>query len=437
MSDYIKAEAEPTKEFFVDMITRDIPVDRAILDLIDNSVDGAHRIASDEDFNGLRVELSINEDLFIIKDNCGGIPKNIAETQAFVFGKPKDYKSEKHSIGRFGIGMKRALFKIGKHFKIISHENDFSFKLDENTDEWVSRVEWDFQLEVIDQEADFGTEIIIDNIHTGIQNDFNLQYFIDELIKEVSKTHSLIIQKGFSIIINGAEVYPEPFLLKHSEHLVPEVISLVHNVEGKEVNIKIYAGLGDRNINKGGWYVFCNDRLILDADKSSITGWKYDDLPKYHPDFAFFRGYVTFDSEDADLLPWTTTKTGLNSDSELYKIVFFEMKKIMKKVTSFLRSRAEEDSRFNKGEISSNPMSQIIESASDITFLGITDERQFSYSSDTPEELELPPAQGRVQYSKLQEDLEFLKTYIGVSTNKDVGIYTFNYFLELARSENE
>lgn len=34
--------ANPTKEFFITMLTRDIPLDRAILDLIDNSVDAAN-----------------------------------------------------------------------------------------------------------------------------------------------------------------------------------------------------------------------------------------------------------------------------------------------------------------------------------------------------------------------------------------------------------
>jgi hypothetical protein len=34
-------DAEPTKAFFIDMLTRDIPLDQAILDLVDNCVDGA------------------------------------------------------------------------------------------------------------------------------------------------------------------------------------------------------------------------------------------------------------------------------------------------------------------------------------------------------------------------------------------------------------
>jgi hypothetical protein len=37
------AKAYPTKAFFVNMITRDITFEDCILDLIDNSVDGASR----------------------------------------------------------------------------------------------------------------------------------------------------------------------------------------------------------------------------------------------------------------------------------------------------------------------------------------------------------------------------------------------------------
>src|SRR4051794_40593306 len=43
MADQDKAHANPTKRFFVRMITRDITLDDCILDLIDNSVDGAWR----------------------------------------------------------------------------------------------------------------------------------------------------------------------------------------------------------------------------------------------------------------------------------------------------------------------------------------------------------------------------------------------------------
>jgi hypothetical protein len=33
-------KASPTKEFFIYMLVKDIPLNRAIIDLVDNSVDG-------------------------------------------------------------------------------------------------------------------------------------------------------------------------------------------------------------------------------------------------------------------------------------------------------------------------------------------------------------------------------------------------------------
>ena len=38
-----KANAHPTKDFFVKMITKDIALEDCLLDLIDNCIDGARR----------------------------------------------------------------------------------------------------------------------------------------------------------------------------------------------------------------------------------------------------------------------------------------------------------------------------------------------------------------------------------------------------------
>ncbi|MGH9433064.1 MAG: hypothetical protein ACRD3T_16150, partial [Terriglobia bacterium] len=43
--------ASPTKEFFISMLTRDIPLTRAIIDLVDNSVDGARRLRPTGDYD--------------------------------------------------------------------------------------------------------------------------------------------------------------------------------------------------------------------------------------------------------------------------------------------------------------------------------------------------------------------------------------------------
>lgn len=112
-----RINASPTKEFFVYMLIRDIPLSRAILDLVDNSVDGARRLHSDGDFQDLWVRVELNSTHFRIADNCGGIPVEIARNYAFRFGRPSGAPPTPHSVGQFGVGMKRTFFKLGSKIK--------------------------------------------------------------------------------------------------------------------------------------------------------------------------------------------------------------------------------------------------------------------------------------------------------------------------------
>lgn len=50
----LKIDASPTKSFFVYIIIKDIALDKAILDLIDNCVDGAKRLRPDENYKIFR-----------------------------------------------------------------------------------------------------------------------------------------------------------------------------------------------------------------------------------------------------------------------------------------------------------------------------------------------------------------------------------------------
>ena len=68
--------AYPTKELFIEMLTKDITLRDAIGDLLDNSVDGALRLREDDSYEGLwvKIELNAKDGHFQITDNCGGIP---------------------------------------------------------------------------------------------------------------------------------------------------------------------------------------------------------------------------------------------------------------------------------------------------------------------------------------------------------------------------
>src|SRR5262245_30807145 len=113
-----RAQAVPTKRFFVSMLTRDISLADAILDLIDNCLDGALRLVGSDsvDYKRHLVRITLAADRFAIEDNCGGIPREVAKNYAFKMGRePGDDRDlDSETIGMYGVGMKRAIFKMGR-----------------------------------------------------------------------------------------------------------------------------------------------------------------------------------------------------------------------------------------------------------------------------------------------------------------------------------
>jgi DNA gyrase/topoisomerase IV subunit B len=76
-------DVQPTKELFIYMLTRDVKLEKAIIDLIDNSIDGAINNSTNEDLSPFRIDITIDKEEFSIKDNCGGINLDIAREYAF------------------------------------------------------------------------------------------------------------------------------------------------------------------------------------------------------------------------------------------------------------------------------------------------------------------------------------------------------------------
>ena len=144
--DPLLVDASPTKSFFVSIITRDVQLDDAIADLVDNCVDGAKRLRKDGDLKGLWVKIVVGADGFSIEDNCGGIPLEIARRYAFKFGRDGDYQDSDYSVGQFGVGMKRTLFKLGTKFSVSTVEPEHSYKIEVPVEDWLIDPKWDFHV---------------------------------------------------------------------------------------------------------------------------------------------------------------------------------------------------------------------------------------------------------------------------------------------------
>lgn len=338
MSTQTKINASPTKSFFVSMLTRDIDLDDAILDLLDNSLDGLLRaIPKDNEnpkpYEDFFVNIKITDSKFEIEDNCGGIPTEIAKEYAFRMGRPTDRQDEDiPTIGMYGIGMKRAMFKMGTDIEVKTNNADNHHYFVKISNEWLRNDEWELTLEDLDQ-APFeykGTHIIITDLYPGIKSRFHVDSgFLSELKEKISSHYSNLIKKGFKITLNNTTIEAKRFEFILSDAIKP----YVYTDRIDDVDIEIIVGLSqqapslekddeeaEKKVSKqsnAGWTIICNDRVVLFADRSRLTGWG-SELPNFHYQYNSLIGIVIFNSNIAYKLPVTTTKRGIDASSDLF-----------------------------------------------------------------------------------------------------------------------
>ena len=362
-----KADATPTKDFFVRMITRDISLEDCILDLIDNCIDGARRqsLAQQSDsisaryYNGFSVKVGVSSEEFTIADNCGGIGIDNAIDYAFHFGRRSDAPTDgEFGIGLYGIGMKRAILKIGSNIVIESSTAEDAFTCIIDVSEWIEHDDWEFDLYDAERKDSPGTIIRITEIGEEIAQEFDDPTFVTRLSKIIARDYALFLGKGLNIELNGNPVEGLGYAVREGNEFEP----FRATYDDGDVQVEIIAGMAgsppddlepsERDSNYDGWFVICNDRVVLPADKTASTVWGDEGFPNWHYQYYGFMGMVLFSSSDPNLLPWTTTKRDIDHSSSVYRRAITEMKKATRpwieytnKRKSNLKTAREEESR--------------------------------------------------------------------------------------------
>ena len=341
------ANGSPTKEFFVEMLTRDIELNDAILDLLDNCLDGVVRACSDKNklqapdfYDSYCAEIVITATEFSITDNCGGIPRETAENYAFRMGRVPTTQTEHPTIGIYGIGMKRAIFKIGRAATVFTQNEGKKYAVKVPSD-WADTDDWNFPIEENPHDNPLtcdGTRVHITSLNPSIAElwgtNENINSFVENLKKAIQESYSLIIQKGFTIKINHQTVTANPVeLLVQKGHEKQGIRPYVYTGQYDDVSVKIAIGFyapiasdddidemneSKRSSYEAGITVVCNDRVVLYNDKSGLTGWGTNGVPNYHTQFIGIKGMVVFESTNPKALPMTTTKRGIDHSSALY-----------------------------------------------------------------------------------------------------------------------
>lgn len=355
-----KADFSPSKEFFISMLTRDIEFMDAILDLLDNCIDGLQRsrmnLTEDEtnNYSNYTIKIDFNETYFSIEDNCGGISEPFAKI-AFRLGRPKNtnhlYEGYK-SIGLYGIGMKRAIFKMGRVISVKSKyegEEPFDFEVKIPID-WFENNEWTIPLtNDISGLKSAGTKIKVEKLTNFSSSEFSKPKFKDDLKKYISTHYLVFVEKGLRIFVNDeivekTEIY---FLYNKNNGFYPYFAEAKY----KDINMKLivgfYRNLPTDNeitseiagkispVDEAGWTVVCNDRVVLYADRTILTGWGDAGVARFHSQFNSIAGVLILDSSKTELLPINTTKRGIDGNSYEYLMIKGLMRDGLKKFIKY------------------------------------------------------------------------------------------------------
>jgi hypothetical protein len=435
----IKATARASKPFFVSMITRDISLTDCILDLIDNSVDaienhrstGYERQLGELKYSGYKVKVEFSKDHFLILDESGGISLDSATNYAFRFGRDDDNlpdEEEPNTIGYYGIGMKRAFFKLGNKINLISSTGIESFEIDLDVSEWlkIKDPDWNFTLHNVIQAnttVPQGTKLYITELNTNISRQFESPTFESAFRKILERDYAFILSQGLEVEVNGQMVGARLPVLKANESLKPYHDSF--EVEG--VQVKITAGIGESpvddssaegrypNIDFYGWYVVCNDRVVVAGDKGVLTGWGTQKVPTWHPQYYGFVGIVEFIGRSGEL-PWITTKRGVDTTHPAYVKALNVMRNLTKTFAAYTNKRKKNVGAAKKIERTATP----------IPFAEIAVSKQLVLPAMEGEELV------RIEFKKPKNEVDALSKALNLSgaSPTEVGMRAFEYAME-------
>jgi hypothetical protein len=349
-TDPLTVQFNPAPAYLFDYLTADIQTAECIFDLIDNSIDAARSAMIGKpskglpnQYKGFKVELTLTSNEVVVADNCSGISEADFTQLAFRSGVKSQHT---YGIGHFGVGMKRAILKLGKRCTV-------------ETDDGKSKLTLTFTRDQLDQSADLTlpatkapsdgssfTRIQVNDIGADTKRDLDALRWNETLIENMGRRYGLFIRKGLVIEVNGTAIVafaPQPianaFIPLQAEILVShgvevDIIAGVHEQYRFSKTAKGNIGADPANLGvhkqiarEFGWYIVCNDRVILLHDQSYKTGW----MKNWHNEYNGFVGWVQFRSEDPSLLPWNTRKSDILENSEVYADILGKLQAMAQK----------------------------------------------------------------------------------------------------------
>ncbi|PRY03199.1 ATP-binding protein [Paraburkholderia sp. BL25I1N1] len=363
-----KIDTTPSKKVIVESLTRDISIDACVFDLIDNAVDAARNSIFSKrrdsgnvaelpiSYKGYEIKIQFSAETFSIQDNCGGISITDLKTSVLRFG---ERSAHQLGIGVFGVGLNRALFKIGHISEIFTDTGTERAELSLDTEKYLKAAGWALPAVEAPSTGKASTTIKISGLSTETARRFADKNEIENLGNEIGRIYSRFIEKGLKILVNRRAVESHAIEIRENGPYASDR-KLYKTEDG--ISIFLHAGqhskhrfvaepdydkeINSQITNEFGWTIFCNDRAVVSHDRSAKTGW----FAKFHSEFYGFVGEVNFVGDPAKL-PWTTTKEDVDLNNRAYQTALDDMRRFAEN----WRSNATDAKKKKKQHIPLNP----------------------------------------------------------------------------------
>lgn len=349
-----------------------------------------------------------------------------ARDDVFRFGRVKETKKSRLSV--YGIGLKRALFKIGREIEVVSATAESGFRVFiEDAEKWEDAPEWKFPLQEARPArslASAGTKIRIAKLNADVKARVEDGQLATRLYDAIASAYALLLGRFVIVYLNGTKVTAKPIPLGRSAAITPAK----DDFSVGEVKVSIVASLAERvedewAVERAGWYVFCNGRVVVFADKSELTGWGINSA-QFVSKYRGFVGIVFFFSDNPEALPWTTTKRGLNRESRPYIAARNKMAVLARPVLTFLNSM------YASGEAEEPAERLIAEGVKAATVDSVVRGARSAFSVSLPAKKQ--SAYVSIQFKVKKTDLERVRKHLSQPTwsASRIGEHVFQYFLE-------
>lgn len=295
----------PSKEYFINLLTKDVDVDDAICELINNAINRYNLQSEGLQLTEYWISIKIINNLIQVWDNCGAVEDVELFKEKLKFNETKE---------NYDDSLIKALLKCGDSIELELNNNAESYIIKINSQTSIDS--W----EITDQQSfssdkPKGMRVVIKNIYKEVKSRLETATFMSRLSNKIASKYRYLLDDNIKIKImykSADAKFIEPKFIEKAD-LIKSESKLIEELE---VKVKLYKCYQDKN---NGWDIFVNDICRLERDKSNITNWSKLRIDGHS--FLRFRGEVFIYCKKPSSIVINSIRNILDSNTEIFNLI--------------------------------------------------------------------------------------------------------------------